>query len=41
MAAVAALEMKFTYVMIYQGGMPDWTQRGYTVATGPVPGTMR
>ncbi len=31
MAAGAALEMGYTYLMIFQGGMPEWTAKGYPV----------
>lgn len=30
-AAGAALEMGHTYLMIFQGGMPEWTMKGYPV----------
>ncbi len=38
MAAVAAAELGHLDLVIYQGGMPDWTRRGLPVETGtPAP----
>jgi rhodanese-related sulfurtransferase len=37
-AARAAAELGYGYVMIYQGGFPDWMLRGYPVARGTAPG---
>jgi len=34
MAAGAALDMGYTYLMIYQAGMPDWLTKGYPVKRG-------
>jgi rhodanese-related sulfurtransferase len=31
MAAVAARELGYSKVMIYQAGLPDWMARGYPV----------
>jgi hypothetical protein len=39
MAAGAAMDMGFTYLMIYQAGMPDWLMQGYPVTKGSKPGT--
>ena len=41
MAAGAAVEMGYTYLMIYQEGMPDWLLKGYPVHKGSKPGTFR
>lgn len=37
-AATAAMEMGYTYLMIYQAGMPDWLLRGNPVQKGGKPG---
>ncbi len=34
MAAVAASELGYTKVMVYQAGLPDWMARGYPVQRG-------
>jgi rhodanese-related sulfurtransferase len=34
MAAVAAAELGYTKLMIYEAGLPDWMARGYPVQTG-------
>ena len=41
MAAGAAMEMGYTYIMVFQGGIPAWTERGYTLKTGPKPGKFK
>ncbi len=41
MAAGAALEMGYTYLMIYQAGMPDWLMKGYPVKKGDRPGKLK
>jgi len=41
MAAGAAIEMGYTYVMIYQPGMPDWLLKGYPVQRGKKPGNLK
>jgi hypothetical protein len=41
MAAGAALEMGYTYLLIYQAGIPDWLMRGYTVRKGSQPGAFK
>ena len=38
MAAGAAMDMGYTFLMIYQDGMPDWLMRGYPVTKGARPG---
>ncbi len=38
MAAGAAVELGYTYLMIYQAGMPDWLMQGYPVTKGAKPG---
>jgi hypothetical protein len=38
MAAGAAMEMGYTYLMIYQAGMPDWLMQGLPVTRGAKPG---
>lgn len=38
MAAGAAIEMGYTYLMIYQAGMPEWREKGYPVVKGSQPG---
>jgi 3-mercaptopyruvate sulfurtransferase SseA len=30
--------MGYTYLLVFQGGMPEWVQKGYPVATGASPG---
>jgi hypothetical protein len=27
--------------MLYPGGLPDWQAKGWPVATGPAPGTLK
>ncbi len=41
MAAGAALEMGYTYLMIYQAGIPDWSMKGYPVKKGVQPGKLK
>ncbi len=41
MAAGAALDMGYTYLMIYQAGMPDWLNKGLPVVKGALPGKLR
>jgi len=41
MAAGAALEMGYTYLSIYQAGMPDWLTKGYPVKKGNQPGVLK
>ncbi len=41
MAAGAAIEIGYTYLMIYQAGMPDWVGRGYPVQRGDRPGKLK
>ncbi len=41
MAAGAAVEMGYTYLMIYQAGMPDWSAKGYPVQKGDKTGRMK
>ncbi|MGE5173653.1 MAG: hypothetical protein ACM3MD_07485 [Betaproteobacteria bacterium] len=41
MAAGAAIEMGYTYLMIYQTGMPDWLLKGNPVQKGSRPGKMQ
>ncbi len=41
MAAGAAIEMGYTYLMIYQAGMPDWVLKGNPVQKGKQPGKMK
>ena len=40
-AATAAREMGYTYLMIYQAGMPDWLLRGNPVQKGNKPGSLK
>jgi rhodanese-related sulfurtransferase len=40
-AATAAMEMGYTYLMIYQAGMPDWLLRGNAVQKGDKPGSLK
>jgi rhodanese-related sulfurtransferase len=40
-AARAAMEMGYTYLMIYQAGMPDWLLRGNPVQKGNKPGSLK
>ncbi len=40
-AATAAMEMGYTYLMIYQAGMPDWLLRGNPVQKGDKPGFLK
>ncbi len=41
MAAGAAIEMGYTYLMIYQAGMPDWLAKGFPVQRGSKPGILK
>jgi hypothetical protein len=41
MAAGAAAEMGYTYLMIYQEGMPDWLMKGNSVQKGDKAGTFK
>jgi len=38
MAAVAASEIGYTNIMVFQGGMPAWSEKGYPVISGAQPG---
>jgi len=38
MAAVAAAEMGYTNLMVFQGGMPAWVGKGYPLVSGAEPG---
>lgn len=40
MAAGAASEMGYTNLMVFQGGMPEWTEKGYPVKSGNQPGKL-
>jgi hypothetical protein len=40
MAAVAAAELGYKKLMIYQAGMPDWLMKGYPVIKGDQPGKL-
>jgi rhodanese-related sulfurtransferase len=40
-AAIAAMEMGHTQLMIYQGGMPDWLLQGNPVQKGGKPGSLK
>jgi rhodanese-related sulfurtransferase len=40
-AANAAMEMGYTYLMIYQAGMPDWLLQGNPVQKGDKPGSLK
>ena len=40
-AATAAGELGYTYLMIYQAGMPDWLLRGNPVQKGNKPGSLK
>ena len=40
-AATAAMELGYTYLMIYQAGMPDWLLRGNPVQKGKNPGSLK
>ncbi len=40
-AAGGAVEMGYTYLMIYQAGMPDWLLKGYPVQKGDKPGKLK
>jgi hypothetical protein len=33
--------MGYTYLMIFQGGMPEWTMKGYPILKGTAPGKMK
>jgi len=35
------MELGYTYLMIYQAGMPDWVIKGYPVIKGRQPGTFK
>jgi 3-mercaptopyruvate sulfurtransferase SseA len=41
MAAGAAYEMGHTNLMVFQGGMPEWTGKGYPVKSGNQPGKLK
>jgi rhodanese-related sulfurtransferase len=41
MAAGAATEIGYTNLMIFQGGMPEWINKGYPVASGAQPGKLK
>jgi rhodanese-related sulfurtransferase len=41
MAAGVAIEMGYTYLMIYQAGMPDWLSKGFPVQKGNNPGNLK
>jgi rhodanese-related sulfurtransferase len=41
MAAGAAIEMGYSYLMIYQEGIPDWLMKGYPVKKGAQPGRFK
>jgi rhodanese-related sulfurtransferase len=41
MAAGTAMKMGYTYLMVYQGGMPDWQMKGYPAAKGTLPGRLK
>jgi hypothetical protein len=41
MAAGAAAEMGYTYLMIYQAGMPDWLLKGLPIVKGAQPGRFK
>jgi rhodanese-related sulfurtransferase len=41
MAAGQAMEMGYTYLMIYQAGMPDWLLQGNPIQKGDKPGTLK
>jgi len=41
MAADDAVAMGYTYLMIYQAGMPDWLLQGNPVQKGEKPGTVK
>jgi 3-mercaptopyruvate sulfurtransferase SseA len=32
--------MGYTYLMIFQGGMPEWIQKGYPLQEGNKPGRL-
>ena len=36
-SAAQAAELGYTYLLVYQGGMPDWLLKGYPVEKGPDP----
>ena len=40
MAAGAAYEMGYANLMVFQGGMPEWTGKGYPVKSGNQPGKL-
>jgi rhodanese-related sulfurtransferase len=41
MAAGSAVEMGYTYILIYQPGMPDWLLKGYPVQKGKQQGKLK
>ena len=41
MAANSAVEMGYTYIMIYQAGMPDWLLKAYPVQKGSKQGKFK
>lgn len=41
MAASSAVEMGYTYILIYQPGMPDWLLKGYPVQKGNQQGKLK
>jgi rhodanese-related sulfurtransferase len=41
MAAVAAQEIGYTNIMVFQGGMPEWLNKGYPVISGAQPGKFK
>jgi rhodanese-related sulfurtransferase len=40
-AAGSAFEMGYTYLLIYQAGMPDWLMQGNPVQKGDSPGKLK
>jgi len=38
-AAGSATGLGYTYLVVFQGGMPEWSGKGYPVNTGKKPGT--
>ena len=41
MAAVAASEMGYTNLLVFQGGMPAWAGKGYPTVAGAQPGKFK
>ncbi len=41
MAAGAAMEMGYTNILVFQGGVPAWTEAGYPLKSGPQPGKFK